>query len=496
VCVSASGVWAEYCNLDNPTSGDWGLVQNWQGSADQPDRILAITGMVQPVDAGNMTVTGPTSVPGGELFDLDVNWDNPSMMGGDYWYGQFAVGTEPSFPGNLGTVNVNLDFLGARITKTGPATASTGETIHYDISMDFGTDLSGTAALSDFLPAGIQIITSSLTATFGTVWYDDLDNAVYWEQGLPLNTAPVLNPAGEARGLGLTLESAALPENLTLGGAAPDGAPLAMVLDDGTPETAIGIGGTWEFGFINTFAVDPALYPIRIDEIWVPFVHSSVLAGDAIVLVIYQDSDTDPSNGADLVAAFDTTVQTALAWNGYAIPPVVLTGPGDVMIGVVALEVPGVSYYPGALDTTASQQRSWLAAWSVSPPPTSYDLPADDTWMLIDDFLPGNWMVEGYGQTAWPAIVTVSFDAIVTANQGGQQVTNVANLDYNGNLSSADTTFTVNPAFDLELTPLAQDGYGDPGAVVSYTLTLTNLGNITDTFDLTTQATPGRLICR
>ena len=452
VCTSATGVWDEYCNLDNPDAGDWWLlVQNWQGSVAQPDRIVAVTAMVSPIDAGNMTVTGPASVPGGVPFDLDVNWDEPSMQGGDYWYAQFALGTEPSNPGNLGYVNVNLDFLGAKITKTGPETALTGDIIHYDITVDFGTDLSGTAVLTDMLPAGIEIITNSITSTFGTAWYDDVDNAVYWEKSLPVNLATAVNPAGDVRGLGFALESAALPENLALGGGRPDGAPLALVLNDGTPETAVGIGGTWEFGFINTFPVDPGLFPIQIDEIWVPFVNSTVLVGDPIVLVIYQDSDTDPTNGADLVAAIPTTVQQQFAWNGYAIPPVVLDGPGDVMIGVVALKKPGASYYPAALDRTVPQHRSWFAAWLNTPPPVGYPLPADDTWALIDAFGPsfvGNWMVEGYGQTAWPGIVTISFDAVVTASKG--EITNTAVLDYNGKLFSASTTLEV-PISDFYL---------------------------------------------
>jgi uncharacterized repeat protein (TIGR01451 family) len=446
-CTSATGVWNEYCNVNNPVGGDyWVLVQNWDGSADQPDRIVAYTAMVGPVDAGNMTVTGPTSVPGGDPFDLNVNWDEPSMMGGDYWYGQFALGTDPTHPRNLGSVNVNLDFLGARMSKTGPEIAHPGETIHYDITIDFGADLSGTASLTDTLPAGIEIITSTLTSTFGTAWYDELDNAVYWEKGLPASPAQAVNPAGQVRGLSLALEAANLPESFTLGGATPDGAPLEMVLDDGVPDSAVGIGGTWEFGFINTFTVDPALYPIQLDEIWVPFVNASVLVGDPIVLVIYQDPDSDPSNGADFVAAFPTTVIQQSAWNGYAIPPVILDGPGDVMIGVVALKKPGTGYFPAALDKTLPQHRSWYADWEVTPPPTNYPVPPPGTgsWMLIDDAgsnFVGNWMVEGYGQTAWPGIVTISFDAVVTAKAG--EITNTAQLDYNGKMFEAGTTLQV-----------------------------------------------------
>jgi subtilisin family serine protease/CRISPR/Cas system CMR-associated protein Cmr5 small subunit len=111
ICVSASGIWAEYCNLDFPARGTyWVLVQNWQGSDDQPDAIRAITALVLDDDAGNLTVTGPETVPAMELFNLDVNWDEPSMLDGDIWYAQFSVGTERREAGNLGYVNVDLEF--------------------------------------------------------------------------------------------------------------------------------------------------------------------------------------------------------------------------------------------------------------------------------------------------------------------------------------------------------------------------------------------------
>ena len=111
ICSSATGVWSEYCNLDIPASGTyWILVQNWQGSADQPDAIRLVTAIVEDSDEGNLTVTGPETVPAATPFDLDVNWDEPSMLPGDFWYAQFEVGSDPATPANLGYVNVDLEF--------------------------------------------------------------------------------------------------------------------------------------------------------------------------------------------------------------------------------------------------------------------------------------------------------------------------------------------------------------------------------------------------
>ncbi len=113
LCTSASGIWAEYCNLDHPTSGQyWVLVQNWQGSTDQPDAIRLVTAIVGEADLGNMSVTYDNPVvPNSHAFDLAVNWDEPSLTTGDYWYAQFSLGTDPAQPGNLGYTNVDLEFL-------------------------------------------------------------------------------------------------------------------------------------------------------------------------------------------------------------------------------------------------------------------------------------------------------------------------------------------------------------------------------------------------
>ncbi|HSQ17936.1 MAG TPA: S8 family serine peptidase [Anaerolineales bacterium] len=112
VCSSASGVWVEYCNLDYPERGTyWVLVQNWWGSDDQPDAIHAITALVLEDEVGNLTVTGPESVPSMDIYALDVNWDEPGMLPGDFWYAQFTAGTERLTAGNLGYVNVDLEYF-------------------------------------------------------------------------------------------------------------------------------------------------------------------------------------------------------------------------------------------------------------------------------------------------------------------------------------------------------------------------------------------------
>lgn len=109
VCISASGTAFEYCDLPDPAPGVyWVLVQNWAGSASQPDDLILGTAVVPAANQGNMTVTGPNSVAGGALFNLQIGWNTSSMSLHDRWYGAFDVGADAGHHGNLGTIAVNL----------------------------------------------------------------------------------------------------------------------------------------------------------------------------------------------------------------------------------------------------------------------------------------------------------------------------------------------------------------------------------------------------
>ena len=178
-------------------------------------------------------------------------------------------------------------------------------------------------------------------------------------------------------------------------------ADVELILDDGSRENGIGIGETWEFIFLNRFTPDPGAYPFTLDEIQVYFAsQDQVWVGDRMDLVVYENTsgNTDPAVGAQFLARFPVEVEALDAWNTYALPGgVVLDGPGDVLIGVIAMETPGSNYWPAALDQTNSQERSWAGWWLTSPPPVEPTLPPDEEWMLIDDFLPGNWMIRGKG---------------------------------------------------------------------------------------------------
>ncbi|MGB3975678.1 MAG: dockerin type I repeat-containing protein [bacterium] len=210
---------------------------------------------------------------------------------------------------------------------------------------------------------------------------------------------------------------------------APLLADVELILDDGSRENGIGIGGDWEFLWLNRFTPDAGDFPFKLNKISVYFCSDDqVFVGDQIKLVVYENisGNSDPAIGSNFLASFPQTVQSLNAWNDYDISgtPVQLNGPGDVLIGVIALKTPGTSYWPAAIDEDTTQQRSWAGWWTVQPPPDPPILPPDDDWVLIDAYFPGNWLVRGYGDylapqpTATPDCVNngdVNQDSLITA---------------------------------------------------------------------------------
>ena len=211
---------------------------------------------------------------------------------------------------------------------------------------------------------------------------------------------------------------------------------VELVLDDGTRDNNIGIGGTWEMIWVNRFTPDPDAYPFNLEQVQIWFSSvGEVYVGDDIIIVVYENTtgNIDPAVGSNWLYSYPTTVQALDTWSVYDLPEVVeLNGPGDVVIGVIALEVPGGSYWPASIDQTTTQQRSWAGWWLSSPPPNPPVLPPDDTWILIDDYFPGNWMVRGYGETAAEDIVWLSEDPISGTVPGDSAVDVTVTFDSTG----------------------------------------------------------------
>ncbi len=301
-----------------------------------------------------------------------------------------------------------------------------------------------------------ETFTISNTGNLDLLW-------TLFEENIPRNVAPVPAQTTRTRPVNLTLNSMPAGKSSSSAPLAPQGA-VNLVIDDGVNENNIGISGTREFIFLNRFTPAAVDYPFYLSQVQVYF-DSTGLAqvGDAIQLVVYQDADGDPTNGATLLGVFDQTVLAVDNWNTYNLPsPVLATGPGDVLIGVIALKVPGSSYWPAALDQTTSQQRSW-AGWWLSTPPDPSIFPPDDTFILIDDYYPGNWLVRGYGETVpcehpadipWASVTPISGTVSTDGSQPVQVTfdsTGLAMGTYTANLCISSNDIT-NPQVTLPIT--------------------------------------------
>lgn len=281
----------------------------------------------------------------------------------------------------------------------------------------------------------------------------------------------------------------------------PD-AEVNLILDDGTRENDIGLGGTIEMLWVNRFTPNEADFPFYIDQVAIYFSSVGLVnVGDDITLILYENTsgNNDPAVGSNFLASFPVTVQVLDDWNVYTLPSqVVFNGPGDVVIGAIGLETPGTSYWPASMDQTASQQRSWAGWWNSSPPPTPPTLPPDN-WTLIDVYFPGNWMVRASGQTQdvvdvpWlsedptsgqnDATVAVTFDPSSVGVGQYFASLSIESNDPDEPVVNVPVTMTViEKAAGVMLTPETDAQSGDPGAVVEYTLVLENTGNLADTF--------------
>jgi hypothetical protein len=181
---------------------------------------------------------------------------------------------------------------------------------------------------------------------------------------------------------------------------------VQLVLDDGVGEGSVGVtqgAGARQFLWFNRFQAPAGEFDL--EQIWVLFPADPALAaGLAIDLVVFHDPDGDPTNGATFLAAVSETIQVVdgVTFSIYDLAPTVaIPAGGDVLLGVVNRFVTsGVSppSFPAALDSTASQMRSWVATWSGDPP-SPPALPTDGTMALVDSFpgLGGNWMIRGLG---------------------------------------------------------------------------------------------------
>lgn len=181
ICQSATAGSFEYCEIENPAEGDWwAIVINFTASATPPDAVTLAAAVVPNGDNGNIWVEGPETVGELEPFDIRVFWDIPGMEAGDRYYGAISLGSDPANPGNIGDIRVDLVRLEDDVAKTADtATAQPGDTIEYTITVQPNSLTEDvTYWLTDTIPAGLTYVPGSASASAGTV--DVTGNTLTW----------------------------------------------------------------------------------------------------------------------------------------------------------------------------------------------------------------------------------------------------------------------------------------------------------------------------
>ncbi|MFI9488342.1 S8 family serine peptidase [Promicromonospora sp. NPDC052451] len=167
VCASTTSSAAELCEVPDPEAGTWWVVvQNWNGTENQPDAHTLATAVVPGEDLGNAGVAGPEGeVPVGEPYDVRVHWDLPEAAEGDLYFGTAVLGTSPDSPGDIGSIPVRLSRVADDVTKTASVDAAgVGDTVGYDITVQPNvTPEDLTYTITDTVPDGLTVDPASVT---------------------------------------------------------------------------------------------------------------------------------------------------------------------------------------------------------------------------------------------------------------------------------------------------------------------------------------------
>lgn len=173
-------------------------------------------------------------------------------------------------------------------------------------------------------------------------------------------------------------------------------APMAMtsiynlILDDGIRDTGYAwSANTWTYA--NLFTPPSADFPFVLEDVRILHRGTGIDVGELITVSVYADTDGDPdTNNATLLRSLPNEQIQANDGSTFSVyplsPPLVLNGPGDVVIAFTKTSPGGEST---AVDTTTPQGHSYL----------SNDITNPTKW--TDPDIPNiNWMIRGYGRTA------------------------------------------------------------------------------------------------
>jgi subtilisin family serine protease len=178
--------------------------------------------------------------------------------------------------------------------------------------------------------------------------------------------------------------------------------------------TGIGCATYCGIVWLNRFTPDAAEYPITLTKIQTIFGAPATwnAAGDHINFYVYQDSDSDPSNGATLVGSYTgyTMPAPSNAFVTITLPtPIVVNGPGDL---IIALTNPNgnVGLRPAESDSGPFVGRSWIGDYVDTIAGVAPNLADPSVGLALNTVITGftgNWLIRAQGTNGGGRPVTL-----------------------------------------------------------------------------------------
>jgi hypothetical protein len=176
--------------------------------------------------------------------------------------------------------------------------------------------------------------------------------------------------------------------------------------------SAIGCEPRCNFLWANRFSPPASAYPITLTSAtFLTGSPSYVAQGDRYDVYVYQDDDRDPSNGATLAGSFKNYVVSTAGARLRTVtvaPPIVLNGPGDV---VVALASPtGSGPRPATGELSVFRRRSYVGDYAGEDPNL-----ATANLRLNPEAIGSNanWVIRALGTTAGGQAIALGGEAPV-----------------------------------------------------------------------------------
>jgi subtilisin family serine protease len=409
----------------------------------------AASPLVMNETVANMLAANPSQ--GGDLSALNEPSLSKAACGGTCTFTRTF--RNPTSTAQSFTASVQPTNGGSLAGTVTPATftVAPGATQTLTIKIDVGTSATGTwsfgqvgltPASGPALALPVAVRKSDTTATGPVIAVTPTTLQSDQAPGETKTKTLTVANSGDAA-LTWTIGEQPASVTLSLDGAAPqpNADEVNLQVDLGLGTNALGVGAGTPIIFLNRFTPAAADLPFTLDRVDLEFVGhlsnggSGAAVGEKFDVYVYQDNDSDPSNGATLLGSVkNVAVSVTDALQSVTIPSgIPVSAAGDVLIAVVARDATGG--YPATGDAGPSVHRSWIGtafSATIGDPPDLAALQVKKVEEVLATFS-RNFVLRGHG----------------TKGSSGGACTALADVPW---LSAAPTSGTTAPGANSNVT--------------------------------------------